>query len=434
MTAYWGLLGPEALGAGRRRRTLGLAATARSFDELAVPGIGGVWFAKQLVLALLGIAVAERARAQGFRVNNIETANAIEAVACWGALNDTGWVPDARLRGRLKLQDKDDFSFARARKPGFYVTLPMRMRTVQPLLALGLVEGSSQRFNAYRCSELGTTLVEAAFSDYTSWNRGLLNRLLKWIDGEESSIQTKRCKEALSPLVPLSREARDLLRDCLVRQAEGSERRRGVLRWSEELLVRPELTDFSWKRTPACFDALHWQDIHCGALFFNARDAAYAVLDELAVLVANRVSQRIPVADAVQEQAAGPLRDLQARARAFLDENHDPSPGRSARGFCTECCQPDTGQVLVSLVRRDDWILSIKNDCIVPGPGFQPERVGTMAAGEESDDDADGTTAGVAWPEGISGRIANLFLFNADLNGDLERWLGRTAARERSGE
>jgi hypothetical protein len=45
----WGLLGPEVLGSQRRMRTLGLGTVVRKFNDLAVPGMGGVWFGKQLL-------------------------------------------------------------------------------------------------------------------------------------------------------------------------------------------------------------------------------------------------------------------------------------------------------------------------------------------------------------------------------------------------
>ena len=40
-TIVWGLLGPETLANERRTRTLGLGATVRLFNDLAVPGLGG---------------------------------------------------------------------------------------------------------------------------------------------------------------------------------------------------------------------------------------------------------------------------------------------------------------------------------------------------------------------------------------------------------
>ena len=57
MEGTWGLLGPEFLPNTRRTRTLGLGASVRAFNDLAVPGLGGVWYGKQLLLAVLGVAV-----------------------------------------------------------------------------------------------------------------------------------------------------------------------------------------------------------------------------------------------------------------------------------------------------------------------------------------------------------------------------------------
>jgi len=84
----WGLLGPERLAGSRRTRPLGLGAAVRKFNQLAVPGLGGVWFAKQLFLATLGVIVADRLRQMNRNVKTIETANAVEALACWLRLRE----------------------------------------------------------------------------------------------------------------------------------------------------------------------------------------------------------------------------------------------------------------------------------------------------------------------------------------------------------
>ena len=59
MSASWGILGPGSVESVRRVRTLGLASSTRLFNELAVPGLGGVWFGKQLLFSTLGVMVAE---------------------------------------------------------------------------------------------------------------------------------------------------------------------------------------------------------------------------------------------------------------------------------------------------------------------------------------------------------------------------------------
>jgi hypothetical protein len=48
-----------------------------------------------LLLSTLGVALAEDARSRGVKVQNIEVANAIEALACWLAFNGNGWSRDA---------------------------------------------------------------------------------------------------------------------------------------------------------------------------------------------------------------------------------------------------------------------------------------------------------------------------------------------------
>jgi hypothetical protein len=172
----WGFLGPEFLPNTRRTRTLGLGASIRNFNDLAVPGLGGIWFGKQVMLATLGVLVAEQARSDGVNVQNIEVANAIEALACYLAFGKDR-NSDARLRGRNKLPgDLEKFKFSSARQRNFYVTQPMRMSTVQALPALGLVEPDGVRFNAFRTSDRGKAFVELACPNS--------EQLRKWIRGE----------------------------------------------------------------------------------------------------------------------------------------------------------------------------------------------------------------------------------------------------------
>jgi hypothetical protein len=167
----------------RRTRTLGLGAAVRSFNDLAVPGLGGVWFGKQLLLATLGVAIAERLRNCGKRAQNIEVTNAVEALACWLALDSSGWTRDPRLRGALKLSGKKDLSFATVCKRNFYVTQPMRQATVQPIRALGLVESSGERFNAFRCTQAGEAFIDAAWVAHRPHKRSVLDHLVMWSRG-----------------------------------------------------------------------------------------------------------------------------------------------------------------------------------------------------------------------------------------------------------
>ncbi len=145
----WGLLGPESISNERRTRTLGLSSAVRKFNDLAVPGMGGVWFAKQLLLPVLGISIAERLRRDGTNIQNIQVANAVEALSCWLSLNKNGWRSEPRLRGATKMRERSQSDFATVRKSSFYVSTPMRASAVQPLPSLGLIEARGERFNAF---------------------------------------------------------------------------------------------------------------------------------------------------------------------------------------------------------------------------------------------------------------------------------------------
>lgn len=206
----WGLLGPEFLPSSRRARTLGVGASVRSFNDLAVPGLGGVWFGKQILLAVLGVHVATEAGAR-----NIEVANAIEALACWLAFDRRRWAPDPRLRGNRKLQGHSnaDLSFKAVRRPSFYVSQPMRMATVQTLPALGLVEPGSARFNAFACSQAGRDLIQAWTEGFRPHKRDLVDHLVLWVRGSDDRVASDALRGALSPTEPLPAPAVEILRE-----------------------------------------------------------------------------------------------------------------------------------------------------------------------------------------------------------------------------
>lgn len=71
---------------------------------------------------------------------------------------------------------------------------------------------------------------------------------------------------------------------------------------------------------------------------------------------------------------------------------------------------------------RDGRVLQLRGNVIVPGAAFR----GAEAQQAESEieagdaDDGAGLSAGLQWPEGLSVRIQNVFLLNADLRGDLD--------------
>lgn len=422
----WGLLGPEFLPNTRRTRTLGLGASVRRFNDLAVPGLGGVWYGKQLLLATLGVAVAEAARSQGVKVQNIEVANAIEALACWLAFKSNGWSSDSRLRGNTKLQGKDNFSFRRVRQRNFYVTQPMRMATVQALPALGFVESDSARFNAFCCAEGGSNFIEQATRKYSPYKRSVIGYLTKWVLGESDKLENSLpLIQALSPLDSLSEDAIQLLRERLIQggieSREDKKRRGNALAWVESLRKnRPDR--LMWAQRPQEISEDHWYDLQAGALFFEAREAAIATLDAAEVHIGNQgAGQFLSLKHQVPDSLAQPLEKLKFAATQYLDF---ASIDEDAKTFCQECGGDDPAGILRKLVYRDGHVLRLIGDEIKPGAAFR----GSITEVSANEEDQETPKAGdISLPDGISYRVRNLYLLNLDMHGELDEWLNPNA-------
>lgn len=421
----WGLLGPHLVVSDRRTRTLGLSQAVRTFNDLAVPGLGGVWFAMPLVLATLGIAVASTARRQ-----NIEVTNAIEALACRLGFGDN-WRADPRLRGRRKLFGQSTLSFSVLRQTRYYVTQPMRQQTVQPLVALGLVEPSSERFNAYVLSDMGRELLHLAFGDSRPYNRPLEGLLADWVKGRHAEFrQTPKIAEALTPLRKLTVSTRRFLEDRLIAGGnDASLRRRAAVTWVRTLAGRS--ASVSWDRRPGSItDDAHWQDLRTGAKFFRARNAALETLDAVEGAITDSGNDRFDLEAKIPKAIRNKMKVLRERSASFLAEKRDPSPDQLASRFFTQCRDLGDKELLKMLADKDRRGVIPSGNAILPGPAFS--RVSAKAAVTEESPDEDGNEtviqSGIEWPDGISYRLNNLYLLTRDLDGQLDRLLRHGAS------
>lgn len=426
MGQEWGLLGPEFLPSTRRTRTLGLGTSVRQFNDLTVPGIGGVWFGKQLFLATLGVVVAEEARKRGTRrLHNIEVANAIEALACILAFESNDWQRDFRLRGNSKLKSDDrNTSFDRFRQRNFYVTQPMRMVTVQALPALGLVEAGSIRFNSFQTSDAGTEFIETACKDVRPYNRSVVEHLVLWACNQDDRVNTDALQKALSPLKSMSEDASKLVRERLIQggqeSADDKQRRNSALKWVESLRAQQkQKTD--WQSHPSEISEIHWHDMVAGALFFKTRDAAIQVLDALEVHIGD-LSSRFALHEKAPEIVAQKITALRTAANNYLEKKHT---NIDAAAFCRECIQKENNDILRSLVNRDGHVLRLVGDETKPGPAFRGAKAATNERGAEEDEPA---ADNIPLPDNISYRMRNLYLLNLDLHGELDGWLKNQAA------
>lgn len=427
---HWGLLGPENLATTRRTRALGIGAAVRKFNQLAVPGIGGVWFAKQIFLATLGVRLADRLRGINPNVKAIETANAVEALACWYAFKSNGWSGDSRLRGRLKLAGQEGLTFSRLRQSRFYVVQPMRMATVEALVELGFVEAVSQRFNSFRCSQIGMDLIETATAGYKPRNQTVENYLVeRCLDKNAQFTSSEMLQEALSPLVSMSSAARLLIRErlCAVtgQDREGSTRRKNALAWVSSLDRRAPA---NWETKPIQLEEDHWQDLRSGARFFRVRDAAIAVMETMEAQLAPLASRSIS-ADIMANSAPvkASLKQLADAANRFLEEQHDPSDERMVTAFCHECLEADRAAIIRNLVMRDGRVLRLVGNDVRDGAAFSRQvRTSSSEEEEEEEEPSANDIGDVPVPADISGRVHNLYLLELDLQGRLDEFLDQS--------
>ena len=442
MMMEWGLLSNEKVPSSRRRLTLGLSGAVRAYNEAAVPGLGGLWFVRQAALAVLGIRVAEKAPSVG---SKIAVANAVEALACFVAFEDTGWMSDPRTRGIQKLQRQAErgrgSDFATLSRPSAYVSQPMRMGTVQALPALGLVEGGG-RFNTFRTTPAAHELIDAVYGRSRQRIGHATDQLVQWAKGERDG-PSPAIRDVLDPTRSPG-EAGSLMREALHRGR--SERRAAVLRWVTEI-DRGSLghnPHVDWKRRPVALDAEHWSDIRAGALLLHARYEAIQVLFEIEQHLAASSQRRLPLEEvlATTHPVAGKVEDWKRAAQAYRTHVETNGPGRyggASEGmeFAHEAAlKPRVA--LTALVHRERHLLRIDGDDIVgtgafdradraavEGPNGPSESEDETGADEVSaDEQAANVPHDDVFPQGISPRIRQMRRLALDIDGRLDELLG----------
>lgn len=420
----WGLLGGEQLGGTRRVRALGLGTTVRFFNERAVPGLGGVWFGKQMILALLGIHIAEALRREGRGTSNIMAANAVEALAVWSTFSRNGWSRNARLPGFFKLQRhprREDPSFKHAGSRAFYVIQPMRIGTRDALPMLGLVSAINRRFNSYELTARGHALLEITCPSARS-------ALQAWAGGGMLPVRRKSIIEELDPTQPLPERAREILREAFVSGPEFERlRRRQALAFVEGLRSRPGgHTD--WDQQPReIIDVAHWADLRAGARLGGVIEAAAgegadsSVLGSIEARMGAAGIRQLSLKDTIDTSLQPAIDRLRERASAFISAGHDPSPERAATTFCTDCIQADAGRLVARLVARDGRILRLIEGTILAGSAFRGQLVREPDPNDATEVDQDESPMEAPkdtippLPEGISRRIRNLAALAPDL-------------------
>ncbi len=386
MPAQWGIFAPDVVPTFRRLQTLGLSAVIRHYNDRSVPGLGGLWFGMPIAWSLLGIWLAEEIGAAP-----LPCANAVEAAVMVRALNNRA----ERARGRRILAGMNEPVFRMLSRRGAYVTQPYRMGTVEPLIRLGFVRGSGQRFNLYRLGPVGEEFLISF--------RMEKRRLLSWAQEGDDLGRAP----SLGPEKPLPSAAAMLLERQLSEYGGGDEaaRRRALLRLPEESFTPSPLLRSS---PPGELSPRHWADLRSGIALVRMRDAALGVLAmvEARIGIGSHVS--LSAAEAA-EAAEAEIKGLAAAANVMLAET-DSSPGQLGHAF-SRLCLASAKTVVTRLADRDGTVIRLlPNSRIVLGPagGERPLR------SDETEYASSPTTVATAGVPELP-RIANLRTLATDL-------------------
>ncbi len=179
----WFIPATEDFRSQRALLHLGLNKALRKYRELVVPGIGGVWFVRQLSWAASSIYLKENER--GIKHKPAKIANAIEALA-----EKLEWNKDKEnFKGKGKrafARDESDniWSFKELSDKRHYVQVTYRQSTVHAMSGLELAEGT--RYNSMELTPKGEEFVNA-FLDQDKGRDGskIKNALAKWISGDD---------------------------------------------------------------------------------------------------------------------------------------------------------------------------------------------------------------------------------------------------------
>ena len=398
MTEAWGILRPDDIPSARRLLSLGLTRAIRRFNERTVPGMGGLWFAMPLIWSMLGITVARKLERRP-----IEAANAVEALAMKLALDDSDGKAHPQVRGRRNLP-RVGWTFEALLKPGAYVTQPFRQTCTQPLVTLGLVEGTSARFNSFRLAHDGERLLEPLAA--------VRYEIEKWVGGG------KRLDwDALSAIIPTA-SLPDAVRKELARRIYGdgpeAERRKAIRDVGERLTSQAVL-----KTPPEGLAEDHLIGLRGGIATVRLRDAALQVLGAVEDRIAKRRDDGLTPALAVVE--AGLDDEIRTRIAACIAEAERAAPhieaAREAESltFLRDCRTAD--RLLQCLAKRDGMVIVLRDGALAPGPAF---------GADDAVAEGDLAPAVLGVPE--LPRIANLLAITDDLSGSTVRACNGEAA------
>lgn len=360
-----------------------------------MPGIGGVWFSRQLSWASAGIELSKELALKPAKV-----ANSIEALACkmeWRKGKDS-----YEKRGRRAFARDDGghiWSFNDLSDKTHYVQVTYRQSTVRALSNLKLTVGT--RFNTMELTERGHDLAKA-FLD----QKKIYSALCDWLNGEDIA-RTQTITEGLASAWPTDEE-KTLIRNIL--SADSSDgrgdphRRYSIIEaFGRNTVNMPDLDVIKQNllQSPAGNLQEEVNNIDTSLAFDAMLECGRAVIYTCANLIADKASPSL--LKLTQDRNLDKVLDALKKAA----NNFQQSPGKkhpAALKFMEEILSPSASEAerMKTVIQRDRNILDVSGEKVLEGHLFDRRK--------ESSTDETSTQEKVGTEESSTGtKIRQLF-------------------------
>ena len=391
----WGFIQPGDNESNRVRLDLQLVRAVRAFNEMVFPGIGSVFFVRQISWSVIGLSLAEMNGKTPSRV-----AEAVEALACWIALFRCGtdYVDSQRIRGKRKLGIERGFDYSVWSLRKNYVSQPIRMGTTAALVGLDLALGTRTRFNSLKLTAEGRSLAGLLLRiQEHSAGDWLLN---KWMSSSHSPTSKipDPVKRILLPGGDTANNqdgATELERRLIRRQLKLDPVRFQMLNAMLEMDASPGASKQTNDRLIDLIDCVNppqGKKLRAAFDFEDMRSKALLLVKSIATQISGGAATLKRLA--LSERIVFRLEHLQDACKILeASMKHADVSQKEASDFICEQLNDSAEERIRSLVRRLPQVLTINNeDLVIRGTLFKENLVLTdeeelLSIADSPDDD-----------------------------------------------
>ena len=426
MTSVWFSPAPSEITVSRISLDFDLRAADLFFRELVVPGLGRIWFARQLSWPLAALALQEELASRDSNTPKpAAICHGIEALACklQYAANPDQATRSRRILGSRAFGRDDNlkvWTFQKLHQRRSYVQNTHRQaatRAVNIERGLGFARGS--RFDLLELEQVGRHLANAFLDQPVGQGGTTLRRwLVGWLRGEkELSASRDSFLRALSPEHP-TQEEREIVRARLLdadtqNRIEARDKRQRLARAVGRAAAMPDIEGGVVVRLCAAGHRQQANEIIAARAFGAVLDRAR---DVIAVITSPRLGiGRRPESVSVlvkDKELGGAIGHLRSAARNYVNRANTAGVNEpTSRAFTSQVAAADDGEAIRLMVRRAGEVLGFADGSVIRGALFR-----VVDAANEDGDLEDGAASIEPDRTGRTFRIANFHSLLRDVH------------------